>query len=145
MSHETFSASKGEFHDKVFESETVRSHFLKNVRNGLTASRLMAEKKKKRKKENYRKISNLVLPCGQCSYDCIPYRHQKQRYLALVPMRPNPLTGGFSFLNVGWVDEQRIALELIFYPCSVTRDHLLPVASPNNKLLLIAHVFFSND
>ena len=59
MSHETISASKGEFHDKVFESETVRSHFLKNVRNGLTASRLMAEKKKKKK----RKLSENFKSC----------------------------------------------------------------------------------
>ena len=61
MSHETISASKGEFHDKVFESETVRSHFLKNVRNGLTASRLMAEKKKKEKKKTIGKFQ--ILSC----------------------------------------------------------------------------------
>ena len=61
MSHETFSASRGELHDKVFESETVRSHFLKNVRNGLTASRLMAEKKKKEKKKTIGKSQ--ILSC----------------------------------------------------------------------------------
>ena len=29
-------------------------------------------------------------------------------------MRPNPLTGGFSFWHIRWVDEQWIVLELIF-------------------------------
>ena len=79
---------------RLLNQEQSARTILNNVPNGLTASRLTAEKK------NW-KISNLVLPCGQCGYDCIPYRHQKQRYLAPVPMRPNPLTGGFSFLHVG--------------------------------------------
>ena len=109
MSHETVSASKGELHNKAFESETVRSHYFKNVPNGLTVSRLT-----EKKNSNHWKISNLLLPCGRCGYDCIPYRHRKQRSLTLVPMRPNPLTGGFPFLHVGWVDEQLIVLELIF-------------------------------
>ena len=144
MSHETISASKGEFHDKVFESETVRSHFLKNVRNGLTASRLMAEKKKKKK----RKLLENFKSC-----------------LALWPMRlrlysiPTPKTKIFGSgpnetkSPYGWflLFERRMSwrtansFRINFYPCSVICDHLLPVASPNNKLLLIAHVFFSND
>ena len=44
MSHETVSASKGELHDKAFESETVRSHYFKNVPDGLTVSRLTEKK-----------------------------------------------------------------------------------------------------
>ena len=63
------------------------------------------------------------------------YRRRKQRYLALVPIRPNPLTGGFSFLHVGWVDKQRIVLEFLYFqPFSDTCDHLLSVTNPNNKL-----------
>ena len=44
MSHETVFASKGELHDKAFDSETVRSHYFKNVPNGLTVSRLTEKK-----------------------------------------------------------------------------------------------------
>ena len=55
MSHETVSASKGDFHDKAFDSETVRSHYFKNVPNGLTVSRL-TEKKKFKPLENFKSL-----------------------------------------------------------------------------------------
>ena len=52
-----------------------------------------------------------------------------------MPIRPNPLKGGFPFLHVGWVDKKWIVLEFLYFrPCFVTYDHLLPVASPSNKL-----------
>ena len=54
MSHETVSASSGELHDKAFESETVRSHYFKNVPNGLTVSRL--REKKSKPLENFKSL-----------------------------------------------------------------------------------------
>ena len=87
------------------------------------------------KQKNETTVSNLVLPCGRCGYYWFSYRRRKQRYLALVPIRPNPLTGGFSSLHVGWVDKQRIVLEFLYFqPFSDTCDHLLSVTNPNNKL-----------
>ena len=86
------------------------------------------------------KVSNLrlsfVLPCDRCGYDCIPYRHRKPRYLAPVPKRPNPLTGGFSLLHVEWVDKQWIVQNFFTFNLVLLHacDNLLPVASPKKEL-----------
>ena len=89
------------------------------------------------KQNNETTVSNLVLPCGRCGYYWFSYRRRKQRYLALVPIRSNPLTGGFSFLHVGWVDKQRIVLEFLYFqPFSDTCDHLLSVTNPNKLFWL---------
>ena len=92
------------------------------------------------RKINDWKVSNLrlsfVLPCDRCGYDCIPYRHQKPRYLAPVPKRPNPLTGGFSLLHIEWVDKQWIVQNFFTFNLVLLHacDNLLPVASPKNEL-----------